>query len=70
MGIDPRRRVVGPLGFLKEGYPAVMVTGTAFFRYPAYRSNTDRPEFVQYERMARVGSGLHAVIAEMGNTPK
>jgi hypothetical protein len=47
-----------------------MVTGTAFFRYPAYRSNADRPEFVQYERMARVGSGLHAVIAEMGNTPK
>jgi hypothetical protein len=56
--------------FWKEGYPAVMVTGTAFFRYPAYRSNADRPEFVQYERMARVGSGLQAAIAEMGNTPK
>jgi hypothetical protein len=47
-----------------------MVTDTALFRYPAYHSNADRPEFVQYERMARVVSGLHAVIAEMVNTPK
>jgi hypothetical protein len=56
--------------FWKEGFPAVMVTDTALFRYPAYHSNADRPEFVQYERMARVVSGLHAVIAEMVNTPK
>jgi hypothetical protein len=56
--------------FWKEGYPAVMVTDTALFRYPAYHSNADRPEFVQYERMARVVSGLHAVIAEMANAPK
>jgi len=53
--------------FWKEGFPAVMVTDTALFRYPAYHSNADRPEFVQYERMARVVSGLHSVIAEMAN---
>jgi hypothetical protein len=47
-----------------------MVTDTALFRDPAYHSNADRPEFVQYERMACVVSGLHAVIAEMGNTPR
>jgi Zn-dependent M28 family amino/carboxypeptidase len=56
--------------FWKEGFPAVMVTDTALFRYPAYHSNADRPEFVQYERMARVVSGLHAVIAEMANAPR
>ena len=56
--------------FWKEGFPAVMVTDTAPFRYPAYHSNADRPEFVQYERMARVVSGLHSVIAEMANAPK
>ena len=56
--------------FWKEGFPAVMVTDTALFRYPAYHSNADRPEFVQYERMARVVSGLHSVIAEMANAPK
>jgi hypothetical protein len=47
-----------------------MVTDTALFRYPTYHSNADRPEFVQYERMARVVSALHAAIAEMANTPK
>lgn len=56
--------------FWKEGYPAVMVTDTALFRYPAYHSNADRPELVQYERMARVVSGLHSVIAEMAKAPK
>jgi len=56
--------------FWKEGYPAVMVTDTAPFRYPAYHSHADKPEFVQYERMARVVSGLQAVIAEMANAPR
>ncbi|MDE3051721.1 MAG: M28 family peptidase, partial [Nitrospirota bacterium] len=56
--------------FWKEGFPAVMVTDTALFRYPAYHSNTDRPELVQYERMARVVSGLQAVVAEMANAPE
>jgi len=55
--------------FWKEGFPAVMVTDTAPFRYPAYHSHADRPELVQYERMARVVSGLRAVIAEMANQP-
>jgi hypothetical protein len=55
---------------LKEGFPAVMVADTALFHYPAYHSHADRPEFVQYERMACVVSGLHAVIAEMANTQK
>lgn len=56
--------------FWEEGFPAVMVTDTAPFRYPAYHSNTDKPELVQYERMARVVSGLQSVIAEMANAPK
>jgi hypothetical protein len=56
--------------FWKEGFPAVMVTDTAPFRYPAYHSHNDRPELVQYERMARVVSGLQAVIVEMANTPR
>ena len=56
--------------FWKEGFPAAMVTDTAPFRYPAYHSHADRPELVQYERMARVVSGLQAVIAEMANAAK
>ncbi|MEY4705188.1 MAG: hypothetical protein RL042_1390 [Nitrospirota bacterium] len=53
--------------FWEEGFPAVMVTDTALFRYPAYHSNADKPGLVQYERMARVVSGLQSVIAEMAN---
>lgn len=53
--------------FWEEGFPAVMVTDTAPFRYPAYHSHNDRPELVQYERMARVVSGLQAVILEIEN---
>jgi hypothetical protein len=56
--------------FWKEGFPAVMVTDTAPFRYPAYHSQADRPELVQHERMARVVTGLRAVIAEMANAPQ
>jgi Zn-dependent M28 family amino/carboxypeptidase len=56
--------------FWKEGFPAVMVTDTAPFRYPAYHSHADKPDLVQYERMARVVSGLQAVIAEMANAPR
>ena len=56
--------------FWKEGFPAVMVTDTAPFRYPAYHLHSDRPELVQYERMARVVSGLQAVIAEMADAEK
>ena len=56
--------------FWKEGFPAVMVTDTAPFRYPAYHSPADRPELVQYEQMARVVSGLQAVIVEIANGPQ
>ena len=56
--------------FWKEGFPAVMMTDTALFRYPAYHLNTDRPELVQHDKMARVVSGLQAVIAEMAEAQK
>jgi hypothetical protein len=53
--------------FWKEGFPAVMVTDTALFRYPAYHSRADTPDKIQYDRLARVVSGLHKVIAELSN---
>jgi len=47
----------------------VMVIDTTLFRYPGYHSHTDRPEVLQYERMAHVVSGQRAVIREMANRP-
>jgi hypothetical protein len=51
--------------FWQVGYPAIMVTDTAPFRYPHYHSTTDTPEKLDYERMARVVMGLESVIADL-----
>lgn len=53
--------------FWKEGYPAIMVTDTAFFRYPAYHTAEDTPDKVNYERLARVVFGLQRVIHTIAN---
>jgi hypothetical protein len=54
--------------FWREGYKAIMVTDTAFFRYDAYHSSQDTPEKIDYDRLARVTSGLAEVVAELANT--
>jgi Zn-dependent M28 family amino/carboxypeptidase len=51
--------------FWKEGFPAMMVTDTALFRYPYYHSFADTPEKLDYASMARVVGGLGHVIAEL-----
>ena len=51
--------------FWREGYPAVMVTDTALFRYHAYHTAADRPEILHYDRFARVVTGLARVALEL-----
>ena len=46
------------LSFWRAGYRAVMVTDTAFYRYPHYHRATDTPDKLDYARMARVVDGL------------
>jgi Zn-dependent M28 family amino/carboxypeptidase len=46
------------LSFWRAGYPGVMVTDTAFYRYPYYHSPLDTPEKLRYPEMARVVDGL------------
>lgn len=46
------------LSFWREGYPAAMVTDTAFYRYRHYHRPTDTPEKLDYDRMAQVVEGL------------
>ncbi len=53
--------------FWQEGYPALMVTDTAPFRYPHYHEPSDTPDKLDYGRMARVVSGLARVAAELGS---
>ncbi|MCA9248678.1 MAG: M28 family peptidase [Planctomycetales bacterium] len=51
--------------FWQHGYPAVMVTDTALFRYPHYHRASDTPDKIDYERMALVVEGLAAVIHDL-----
>lgn len=51
--------------FWQEGYPAVMITDTAFFRYPYYHTAQDTPEKLDYGRMSRVVAGIFHVLADL-----
>jgi Zn-dependent M28 family amino/carboxypeptidase len=48
--------------FAVNGYPAVMVTDTAPFRNPHYHTESDRPDTLDYDRMALVVRGLMLVV--------
>ncbi len=56
--------------FWREGYRAIMVTDTAFFRYEHYHTREDTHEKIDYDRLARVTKGLAAVITALANTEK
>ncbi|MCI0585398.1 MAG: M20/M25/M40 family metallo-hydrolase [Planctomycetes bacterium] len=51
--------------FWEQGYPGVMVTDTAPFRYPHYHTAEDTPEKIDFGRLARVVAGLERVVAEL-----
>jgi hypothetical protein len=53
--------------FWQEGYPALMVTDTAPFRYPHYHMRQDTADKVKFDRMALVVAGLEKVIAELAS---
>jgi Zn-dependent M28 family amino/carboxypeptidase len=56
--------------FWQEGWPAIMVTGTATFRNPNYHTTGDRPETLDYDRMSRVVEGLGAVVHELATAKR
>lgn len=55
--------------FWQVGYPAVMVTDTAVFRNPWYHHANDKPDTLDYERMALVTEGLEDVLRDLGEVP-
>lgn len=50
------------LSYWREGYPAVMITDTAFYRNPRYHSEEDTPETLDYIRMAQAVDGVRAAV--------
>ena len=52
------------LSFRRLGFPGVLVTDTAYMRYPHYHSADDNPEMLDYRRMAQLVEALHAVFLD------
>ena len=48
--------------FWQAGYPAMMVTDTAPFRYPWYHTAEDTPDKVDFEKLTHLVDGLEAVV--------
>jgi Zn-dependent M28 family amino/carboxypeptidase len=51
--------------FWDFGYPAFMVTDSAFYRYPHYHEPEDTPDKIDYDKLARVVLGLSSVVRDI-----
>src|SRR5574337_1845151 len=51
--------------FWRQGYPAFMVTDTAFYRYPYYHTSQDTPEKLVYPELTRLTAGLAETFATL-----
>ena len=56
--------------FWHEGYPALMISDTALYRYPHYHTLQDTPDKVNYERLARVVTGLHGMLRDLAQSQR
>ncbi|MBL0211135.1 MAG: M28 family peptidase [Holophagaceae bacterium] len=52
--------------YWKEGFPAVMITDTAFYRNPRYHTALDTPDKLDYPRMAQVVQGVFVAVRALG----
>lgn len=55
------------LNYWDEGYPAVLITDTSFFRNPHYHETTDTSATLDYRRMAQAVQGIYAAIVAIAN---
>lgn len=53
------------MNYWNQGYPAVMITDTAFYRNPHYHLDSDRPETLDFAKMAEVVNGIYYVIVKL-----
>lgn len=55
------------LSFWRNGYRALMVTDTAFYRYPHYHAPTDKADELDYTAMASVTEGLNRAVMSLAD---
>ncbi|CAN1722370.1 M28 family peptidase [Hyphomicrobium sp. 1Nfss2.1] len=51
--------------FYMFGYPAIMITDTALFRYPEYHTPSDTPDKVDYDKLAHITQGVAATVRDL-----
>lgn len=54
--------------YWKEGFPAVMITDTAFNRNKHYHTAQDTPDRLDYKRMAMVVQGVYAAVLSFASS--
>ena len=57
------------LNYWAEGFPALMITDTAFFRNKAYHTKEDTFDKLNYQRMADVVRGTYAAVMAVDEMP-
>lgn len=55
--------------FWQEGYPGIMVTDTAPFRYPYYHTSSDTVGKIDFAKTARVVEGVSKLVETLANKP-
>ena len=51
--------------FWQSGYPAILLTDTALFRYPHYHAASDTPDKLDYIRLAYAVQGVASAVMEV-----
>jgi len=51
--------------YWREGFPAVMITDTAFYRNERYHTAADTPETLDYNRMTQVVRGVFRAVTDL-----
>ncbi len=55
--------------FWDQGFPALMITDTSFYRNPHYHQATDKPETLDYPFLAKVTAGVCNFVASFVSGP-
>ena len=55
--------------FAQHGFPAIMLTDTAPYRYPHYHTLGDTPDKVDADKLARVVKGIERMIRDAAGSP-
>jgi hypothetical protein len=64
----PHTRLSDNASFWDEGYPALMITDTAFLRNPHYHRSTDRADTLDFPFMARVVDVVVETVRRLAGT--